>query len=241
MNDADDLGSVRYPCHLLLSHLTALSPSLPNAVVLQFNLPSHLHPPDYDLSTCIHPHTLLGTAGVPSGGDEDDEIRPVPVTLYHWSPPSVRAILTVVMPPGAFRAVEGYVELGEFKVVEYVNLSKALSEALVAEGQTESEMEMQGKEGLTREGFAGVIRKLDGGGEAQGREALRFFTVPVMGKGAERAVDRGEVVWRWSKPGSAYRKSGRWGRDLKTVLEEGEWSAGRGFGLLVKGAEEGGR
>ena len=83
----------------------------------------------------------------------------------------MRAILTVVMPPGAFRAVEGYVELGEFKVVEYVNLSKALSEALVAEGQTESEMEMQGKEGLTRDGFAEVIRKLDGGGEAQGRGA----------------------------------------------------------------------
>jgi hypothetical protein len=25
---------------------------------------------------------------------------------------------------------------------------------------------------------------------------------------------------------------------LRTVLEEGEWSAGRGFALLVKGAEE---
>ncbi|KAK3902388.1 hypothetical protein C8A05DRAFT_15547, partial [Staphylotrichum tortipilum] len=68
-------------------------------------------------------------------------------------------------------------------------------------------------------------------------EKLRFFSFSVWEKSKERVVD-GEgsrAAWRWSKPESAYRKAGSWGADLGRVLEEGEWSVGSGFVLLVKG------
>lgn len=51
------------------------SPSNPFETLAQFGIPTH--PPDYDLATCSHQHTILATATI-----SKDDTDPVPVTLY---------------------------------------------------------------------------------------------------------------------------------------------------------------
>ncbi len=119
----------------------------------------------------------------------------------------------------------------------YVNLSESLSQAITA-----ATKEVVGE--IAPAVLASLVARLPQTGNDAQAEMLRFFSFSVWGKGEERVID-GEgphAVWRWSKRDSPYRKAGSWGRDLGRVLEEGEWSAGRGFVLLakgVKGREEG--
>lgn len=133
------------------------------------------------------------------------------------------------MAPARFAFLQDYTPLGEFEVMEYVNLSEPLSRVLAA-------TETAGDAGLlTPEVLARLVARLPKSGDDSLGEMLRFFSFSVWGKSKERVVegDGSQATWRWSKPASAYRKAGRWDADLGRVLEEGEWSAGKGFVLLV--------
>ena len=45
-------------------------------------------------------------------------------------------------------------------------------------------------------------------------------------------------IWKWTKPGSVYpRKRGPWTVELGAALEHGEWNAGSGLLILVRGVK----
>jgi hypothetical protein len=52
--------------------------------------------------------------------------------------------------------------------------------------------------------------------------------------GLEHVVDADEMVWRWAKPASPYRKSGWWYSTVDEAVTDGVWNAGRGFLLLIE-------
>ncbi len=196
------------------------------------------------MATCSHRHTILATAAVAA---HEPEGRPVPVTLYHWSPPSVRALLTIVMSPDSFSAVKGFTPLGVFRATEYLNLSRPLSQRLLEMTMTnlpENNGHGAGELDPTPQLLADLLlvaqQQVPSGGDDGRGELLRFFSFPVLSHSPVGVLSDGpRARWMWSKPGSVYdRKAGRWGADLAKVLEDGEWSAGRGLALLVKGVAD---
>ncbi|KAL2017222.1 hypothetical protein VTK56DRAFT_2429 [Thermocarpiscus australiensis] len=184
-------------------------------------------PPSYDGATCSHRHTILATAvAAPPEG------RSVPVTLYHWSPPSARAIITIIMSPRGFSAIKGFTPLGTFLVADYLNMSKPLSE-LLATSLPEHGPDLDPTPQLLADLVAQLPKPADQG------ELLLFFSFPVFSNSPDQVLSDGpRPAWKWSKPNSAYRKAGSWGADLDKVLEDGEWGAGKDLLLLVKGMSD---
>ncbi|KAG7288036.1 hypothetical protein NEMBOFW57_007556 [Staphylotrichum longicolle] len=193
-------------------------------------------PPDYDTTTHIHRHLLLATAV------EADRVGdPCPVTLYHWNPPSIRALsVAATLSPSALGAIKGFAALGTYFLPEEADIAELLSGILAsaAEAEAEAESPSIGNADPTPQLVADLIAQLGPPGPVG--MLVRFFAFPVYTNDPElegRVLRGGREfpVWKWVKPGGGYRRQGVWEAELGTALEEGEWNAGRGLDVLMGG------
>ncbi|KAK4236583.1 hypothetical protein C8A03DRAFT_45452 [Achaetomium macrosporum] len=177
----------------------------------------------YDLATCSHRHEILATAV------EADQGCPVPVTLYHWSPPTVRAKITLVMSPDVLSAIKGFSSLGTFFLPGHFDISKTLSELLEAAPTLPSQEP-------TPQLFTDLISQLAMPDQGS---LLRFFSFPVFSNSRTEIFSDGLLpVWKWVKLDSIYRKRGFWEAGLNKAIEDGEWNGGKNLVLLVRGVSE---
>ncbi|KAH8809418.1 hypothetical protein F5884DRAFT_753904 [Xylogone sp. PMI_703] len=66
---------------------------------------------------------------------------------------------------------------------------------------------------------------------------LDFYIIEVLTRaedGLENCSGADEMVWKWIKPESPYRKDGFWCGTAGEAIYDGVWNAGRGFRLLVE-------
>lgn len=83
---------------------------------------------DTDLKTCLHRHNVLAV------GVETDVEFPVPMMLYHWSPPPVYTIMRRVVSPRLSTMSRGFTPLGIFYLGDYFDLSETFTELLTKQG-----------------------------------------------------------------------------------------------------------
>ncbi|KAL2256524.1 hypothetical protein VTK26DRAFT_1534 [Humicola hyalothermophila] len=186
-------------------------------------------PPDYETVTA-HRHVILATA------IEAGQGRPVPVTLHHWSPPSLPARITVVMSPGALSIIKDFQSLGTFGLPDAVRfeLSRPLSKLLAA-------AEIPPGTEPTPQLLADLVSQLAGSDQHQGASTrVQFFSFPVFSNSPTEIYGHGfRPMWKWAKPDSAYwRKTGSWKATIQEALDDGEWNAGKGLKLFVRGEPE---
>ncbi|KAL2176344.1 uncharacterized protein P884DRAFT_260883 [Thermothelomyces heterothallicus CBS 202.75] len=176
---------------------------------------------DPDLETCSHRHDILAIAA------EADEALPVPMTLYHWCPPTVHATTTVVLSPRLLSMVKGFTFLGTFFLGDELDMSEMLTRLLTERG---------GNPEPTSYVLTGLIAELATPGQGT---FMHFFSFPVFSNNPSHLFGDGLFpVWKWVKPESIYRKTGFWEADLATVLDHGEWNAGKDLVLLSGGVAE---
>ena len=188
--------------------------------------------PNHDLTPCCHRHHLLGTA---AEADDINPGHPVPVTLYHWSPPTVRPTkITTISSPDVLQTIKGFTSLGTFVLPSGLDLSKTLPELLTA---TDTATDMPPSPEPTPQLLASLISQLP---VPEQGDRVRFFSFPVWSDSPTDPFGGGLLrpVFKWAKPNGVYRTAGFWEADLHTAVEDGEWNGGRGLMLLVSGVSE---
>ncbi|KAK4101943.1 hypothetical protein N658DRAFT_495882 [Parathielavia hyrcaniae] len=200
--------------------------------------------PDPDLETCSHRLEILAV-GVEALQKDD---FPVPMTLYHWSPPTVRAIARrVTVAPRLFSMAKESVALGTFFVGDDLDLSEIFSRLLAERGPEDLESVR-----LTPRVLADLIAAGEVSVPVRGA-FMRFFSFLVFSNddpssspspcpSAVSSGGEGEFrsfrVWKWVKRESRYRKKGVWETNLHKVLDHGEWNAGKNLVILSAGVAE---
>ncbi|KAK4124061.1 hypothetical protein N657DRAFT_672045 [Parathielavia appendiculata] len=192
-----------------------------------FRLNALLSRDDPDLETCLHRLDILAI-GVEAPKDD----FPVPMTLYHWLPPTVRTITRVTVAPRLFSMMKECVSLGTFFVGDDIDVSEIFTRLLTERGES--------PESLTPQVLADLIAAGEVSVPAKGA-FIRFFSFTVFSNDPSPSAVSGEGeirVWKWVKRESMYRKSGVWEPDLHKVLDHGEWNAGKNLVILSAGVAE---
>ncbi|KAK3305021.1 uncharacterized protein B0T15DRAFT_187180 [Chaetomium strumarium] len=183
----------------------------------------------YDLEICMHRHQILAVADLPDH-EREEQSRPVPTMLYHWRPPTVRAITMVKVSPRLFSMIKGSSSLGTFFLQDDLNISETLYKLLTATHAA------AGWE-PTAQLLTDLVAQLP---VPERGTLMEFFSFPVLSDNPEQPLgDSLFPVWKWVKPESIYpRKTGFWETHLHRALDDGEWNAGKGLTLALSGVPE---
>ncbi|SPQ26993.1 df1a12f7-6e9b-4f6b-82d1-3f3f6c146925 [Thermothielavioides terrestris] len=184
---------------------------------------------DSNLMACSHQHQILAAAPE----TDLEQRRPIPVTLYHWRPPTVREKFTVILPPGILQTIKGSASLGTFFLSKDLDIGDTLSVLLTASSYDDPEPTPP-----SSKLFADLVAQM-AMPDKKGR-FFQFFSFPVLSDSADDVLgDELFPAWKWAKPDSVYpRKGGFWDDDLHQVLEDGEWSGGKDLILLMRAVSE---
>jgi hypothetical protein len=71
--------------------------------------------------------------------------------------------------------------------------------------------------------------------------SVHLFAILVLSNTQEALFTGGPALaWKWAKPNAPHwqRKCGFWKPDLEEVIEDAEWSVGKGVRLLLQGVTE---
>ncbi|KAK4039392.1 hypothetical protein C8A01DRAFT_16594, partial [Parachaetomium inaequale] len=167
-------------------------------------------------------HTILATTA-----EEPDQERPVRVTLYHWCPPTVPAIATVVVSTGALSAIKGFTTLGSVFLPDDLPAAAAPLDQARDPGPGHQLLADLVTHLAFLPGRGGTCRQF-------------FFSFPVLSNTPDLAFSDSNLrpAWKWVKPDSNYRKKGFWEAELRDALEKGERMSGKDLVILVGGVSE---
>jgi hypothetical protein len=185
-------------------------------------------PPDYELSTFSHRHTILAIAPV-----EADRASSVLFELHHWHLPTVRTLTSARLPPSILSGLKDSASLGTFPIPVDVDIPEVFSGLLKS---TSSLTDRDVK--LSPQTLANLVRELNDGSGSDETQ-MQFFTFPILSNAPDPVLSPTLVpVWKWIKPDSTYRRAGFWEGDLHKTLEDGEWNGGKNLTILISGVSE---
>ena len=185
-------------------------------------------PPNYELRTFSHRHTILATAPV-----EADQSSSVLFELHHWHPPTLRKLTGARLPPSTLSELKDSVSLGTFPVPVDVDIPQIFP-ALLKSASSLADRDVD----LSPQTLANLVRELGDGSESEETQR-QFFTFPVLSNAPDPVLSPTLFpVWKWIKPDSTYRKAGFWEGDLHKAIEDGEWNGGKNLTILIAGVAE---
>lgn len=200
-------------------------------------------------------HSRLVLLSLTSGAE--DELSPAPATLQYWAPHQTINdtpcfLITTRTSLRSLRLIRGLQELGTtnlpqssaslevMTVIRELASTNSSTAVTVSSTSSPSEFSMSHVVATIKANLAGkpksVARQDGRDTEAGLRVVLCALTVWVESDSPSALIPVGsQPTWRWSKPASPYLKSGLWEPEFHAVVEHGEWNAGNGFDLLLRG------
>lgn len=192
-------------------------------------------------------HILLSLVS----GAEEDDLAPAFATLQYWAPHQTildtpHLLMTTRLSLKSLRFIRGFRELGSAYLprsstaVQVMALIKDLASPIDFTATLDSTSSPS-----TGRCMAQVTSYIETNLVAETRNerevtSLRILLcalpVHVSSPSPSALVPVGSrPMWSWSKPSSPYHKAGPWLPELRAIVEHGEWNAGTGWDLRLRG------
>ncbi|EUC41929.1 hypothetical protein COCMIDRAFT_39963 [Bipolaris oryzae ATCC 44560] len=176
-----------------------------------------------DLARLTHPYTLLMT--IPTGPGSA-------TTISYWAPPEFQPChfqLRISLKPAQIQLVQSHEDHGIVCIAaREPDLASFFRKKLEYLQTSSHDAKMVSK----------LVVNLRCDEVNKGVE-LQIFSVQIFGDEGGNLVSEGcNLLWKWTKEQSPYRKSGFWDHKLAQVLVDAEWTAGEGVVILAKGVDE---
>ncbi|KAF5851519.1 hypothetical protein GGP41_004325 [Bipolaris sorokiniana] len=176
-----------------------------------------------DLARLTRPYTLLVTIPTETGPAS---------TISYWAPPGFQPYhfqLRTTLNPAQIQLVQFHEDHGIVRIA-------------AREPDFESFFRQKLEHLQTSSHDAKMVSKLVANlrcHEVNEGVELRVFSILIFGDENGNLVPEGcNLLWKWAKEQSQYRKSGFWDHRLAQVLVDAEWTAGKGVVILAKGVDE---
>ncbi|OAL01242.1 hypothetical protein IQ06DRAFT_304910 [Phaeosphaeriaceae sp. SRC1lsM3a] len=156
----------------------------------------------------------------------------LPSLISHWaSPESLARYIHVYthLQAGQIKLLQDHKSHGTFHLpCSGLNISRFLHHQIVDLNTHSADTEMLSK----------LSPRLLSDQSASTTEVVLFSIQVLCEDNKNWLVPEKKLVWRWVKPQSMYRTSGRWEASLAKVFFDAEWSAGTGISILVGSVDE---